>query len=518
MEISHELKKIKKMYGENFMHLCRNLFPTLLETEGRLFEILTKSFSNNSRTLYNDIINNGLEEKFKNYIYNPIDIEVLENNIEEKRTPYELLDEVGYELYECTSEREIQSFKKYYAPNEELCTFNGGRLNRCVVFWAVRKDVDKIKREDYKIPKREDEYGTSVMGIQFNKEGRCTVSIKNRYNHRVKNPDATYGNDLDRIIPGLTQSFADLLAERGLMLDSNNKEIFHIPGYVVASDGKYYKYNYEINGIYYCPGNIIIENGEARQLKEHEMLIDYFVLNTKEKTLKLYDESQEDSFTDTFDGKINKIEIVREKENGVRTIRIFMASNKYPIIMDINADNEIVKYENMELRQVGCSFLKHSRALKVLKLPMLRRCDSGFLLHNESLTELSLPNLQEIGFNFLTCNNSLRELSLPKLKQGKYAFLANNASLININLPRLEQVEDSFLICNKNIITFNLPRLKNKEVINRLKLKAKENSKKITSRDLAILDKDTELTTSEVGWIARLFSKIKNISKNLMER
>ena len=77
----------------------------------------------------------------------------------------------------------------------------GGRLDRCVVFWAVKKDADKMKREDYKTPQREDEYGTSVMSIQFSKGGLCTVSIKNRYHHRVNIPDATCGNNLDRIAP-----------------------------------------------------------------------------------------------------------------------------------------------------------------------------------------------------------------------------------------------------------------------------------------------------------------------------
>ena len=33
-----ELKKIKKIYGEKFMQMCRTLFPTLLETEGKYKE------------------------------------------------------------------------------------------------------------------------------------------------------------------------------------------------------------------------------------------------------------------------------------------------------------------------------------------------------------------------------------------------------------------------------------------------------------------------------------------------
>ena len=98
----------------------------------------------------------------------------------------------------------------------------------CRIF-AVKKNAEEIKREDFESPKREDEYGTSVMSIQFSKKGRCTVSIKNRYNHTVNNPDATYGNDLDRITFGLKQSFADLLLERGMQLDENNVEEFEIP-------------------------------------------------------------------------------------------------------------------------------------------------------------------------------------------------------------------------------------------------------------------------------------------------
>ena len=46
-----------------------------------------------------------------------------------------------------------ESFKKYYEPYEELCTFNGGRLNSCRVWFAIKKDVDKIKREEKRMIK-----------------------------------------------------------------------------------------------------------------------------------------------------------------------------------------------------------------------------------------------------------------------------------------------------------------------------------------------------------------------------
>ena len=267
----NELKKIKKIYGEKFMHLCRNSFPDILEHPGLLLETLTSTFATNSRTISEDLERQECIEDFKDLVRSKSGLyHIEEQDIETTETPYDLLKKVGYDLYECHTEEEIQKFKKYYAKNEELCTFQGGRLKKCVVFFAVRKDAEKIKRESFIEPKRQDEYGTSVMGIQFSKKGQCTVSIKNRYNHTVDNPDATFGNDLDRVAPGLTYSFKKMLLKRGLNFEPLNIDSLDLPGYLVGPDGKYYKYNGEKNGVYYCPGNIIIDKGRVIQLENPE--------------------------------------------------------------------------------------------------------------------------------------------------------------------------------------------------------------------------------------------------------
>jgi len=457
-----ELIKIKKMYGENFMKLCRLLFPSILEIEGRLYEILTLSFSENCKTLYEDIINNNIEEKFKNFIYSKINTEELENKIIVTKTPYELLEEAGYDLIECTTEEEIQSFKKYYDTREVLCTFNGGRLNWCVVFFAVRKDVENIKREDFEKPEREDEYGTSVLGIQFNKVGICTVSIKNRYNHTVNNPDATYGNDLDKIMVGLTQSFEELLRKRGLMLNRSNIERFQIPGYVVANDGKYYKYNMEINGRYYCPGNIIIEYGQIHKLEnpEKQILIDYFILDMEKKILQIYDPRIEDSFKDTFE-QLEKIEIRRDKKkgNGERTISIKKSNQNGPIIIQIDKNNQIIGYKNPELIQVGNKFLFYNRGLTQLELPNLEQVGSSFLYNNEVLLQLQLPSLEQVGGSFLYNNEVLLQLQLPSVIQVESKFLYNNRGLKQLELPNLIQVAGTFLYENRGLIELKLPNL-----------------------------------------------------------
>lgn len=166
MADTKELKKIKKIYGERFAHLCRDMFPAILESEGKLLTILEETFSHNCNSLYESITQNYLEIDFKDLIYSKFDREREEQQQQqaETKTPYEILDEAGYDLYECKAERDIQKFRKYYAKGEVLCTiYNGGRLNTRDCFFAVKKDVDEIKRENFEHPVKKDEYSTSVL-------------------------------------------------------------------------------------------------------------------------------------------------------------------------------------------------------------------------------------------------------------------------------------------------------------------------------------------------------------------
>ena len=43
--MNNDLKIIKKKYGEKMMHFCRDLFPTILETEGLLPKLLMDNFN-----------------------------------------------------------------------------------------------------------------------------------------------------------------------------------------------------------------------------------------------------------------------------------------------------------------------------------------------------------------------------------------------------------------------------------------------------------------------------------------
>lgn len=412
--MNSDLKIIKKKYGENMMKLCREFFPTLLEKEGLLSKIMLEKFEP-SHDLYDDIIANDLDIEFKNYIYT-ISEKSEENKVEtDIKTPEELLSEAGYDLYVCNSEEEIQAFKKYYKENEKLCTFRGNRLDRCHVFFAVKKNVDEIKREDFDNPKRQDLYGTSVISIQFTKDELHTLSIKNRYNHTVNNPDATFSNNLDNIIPGLTESFEKHYG----MVQKHKSDKFEIPNYVYV-DGKYYKYNYEIRNIYYCPNNIIIDNFEVKRLeKEKYILLDYFVLDLQSKKIGLYDKTIEDSFIDGIQ-HIQTVEIENEEKGKKIVIKNIDSKD---IIIKLDKDNQIIGYINENIKEVGKHFLLHNNALQKIALPEVKKIRDCFLLHNNTLQEISLPQVEKIKKFFLNQNRTLQEISLPQAKEiGEYSL------------------------------------------------------------------------------------------------
>ena len=50
-----DLKTIKRYYGEKIMHLCRDLFPSLLETPGVLSNLMLEHFQP-SKFLYDDLV------------------------------------------------------------------------------------------------------------------------------------------------------------------------------------------------------------------------------------------------------------------------------------------------------------------------------------------------------------------------------------------------------------------------------------------------------------------------------
>lgn len=283
----NELKKIKKLYGETGMRYCRDNFHVLLDTPGLLIKTLNEKI-HSRKSFFKDLLEAGDNEisKFKTFIYDSAEVEVGSSESEAPaKAAKELLDEAGYILYECETPDDVDSFKKYYRGDELLCTFNDseGRLRTCRIFWIVKKSiVDDIEAlDDKREMRRDDEYGTSCCSIQFSKRGNY-LSIKNRYNHKASNCDATFSNNLDNIITGLTEAFKN---DYNIEFDTNNSSL-NILGYTYLN-GKMYKYNREISGRYF--GDDFYQNADGQVVtldtNIEKIIGDHFLLNFKEKSL-----------------------------------------------------------------------------------------------------------------------------------------------------------------------------------------------------------------------------------------
>ena len=477
-----DLKLIKKHYGEKMSHLCRDLFPTILETEGLLWKILTSKFAYN-KILYEDFELFNATNDFKELIYSEYNPEKEEVKEKITKTPQELLDEAGYDFYECNSEDDIQQFRKYYYKDkddlknqyinsnelpsyigEELCTFGGKRLDRCHVFFAVKKNVDEIKRENFDKPNRQDEYGTSVISIQFTRDSSHILSIKNRYNHTVNNPDSTFSNNLDNIIPGLTEAFKNTY---GLFSNKNNKQDFFVPpSYVEATNGKYYKYNLEKDNIYYCINNVILDHFNAHELdKSKYIVMENYILNLQTKKIySSYDEylksthipeyGSKDSFINSI-GEINDIKINYDRKTQNKTVII---NGNIEILLDNH--NRIIKYKNENVKKIESNFLENNYHLNQIELPNVEIIEDNFLPKNDYIKTIDLPNLKEIGSYFLKKNTTIESINLPNVKSISDDFLPNLSKIEYISLPKVEIIKDNFLARGYIVRNIDIPNIK----------------------------------------------------------
>ena len=457
--MQYELKQIKKIYGEEMMHYCRDTFPSILDKKGKLLDILTRVLAP-THSIYKDLKEANCLDDFKIFI-NTINDEEEKRLVVVKQTPKELLAKVGYNLYECKSEEDIQSFKKYYAKGERLCTFHGGRLNRCYVFFAVKRNVDEIKREDFKNPRRQDYYGTSVISIQFSKDESNTLSIKNRYNYTVYNPDATFFNNLDNMIPGLTKSFEYYYNLRINYKKTNDGSFLRKKvGYVLGKDERFYRYNLLIGDNAFCENNVFLVNGvpnlEYSNIKEKCELIDNYIVDREGKTITLYN-GEADSFTKTITdlGPIKNIDLFRNRDS--RVIMINYVDGK-SVAIRVDEHNNIIEYENNYIETVGNDLLRHNKGLKRLCLANAKEIGDNCLYDNMVIEECIIPKCKRIGGNFLYRNkNSIKELSVPDVELISYGFMFNNNSLVSFLASNVRVIGNNFMYSNKTLRDFDIP-------------------------------------------------------------
>ena len=397
-----------------------------------------------------------------------------ENTIEavSAKDPIKLLKKAGYTAYVADTFKKQNAIRKYFAKGEKLCTFyDPYRYQKYYIINAVKENVDQIKRENFPYPERQDEYGTSVISIQILKTGGF-ISIKNRYNHTVSNPDNTFNSNPDNIIPGLSKTlehyfntsfthFNDL-PDNYIML---NNQIIH---YTEEQQGFYF-------GDYYY-----VKAGRIYELnQDYQMMAGNFIIDLKNK--KVLSPLVEpfvypyDSFPDVLNAEIQgkKLTLKRDEENN----HYLLADNVQ--LMKINSKHEITELYLPETKEIPDCFLRYSETLEAfsapnvqcigdkflsdneicysLYLPKVLKIGDNFLEDNEKLNGLDLPSVREIGKNFLYANESCSSLNLPNVQTIGDDFLKNNKLLTELNMPKSETIGDSFLYYNKELKKINLP-------------------------------------------------------------
>lgn len=184
---------LKKLLGERAYNVIKNM-----DLDG---EKLRKAFvtSKNAKACMEDLDEYQIKSLLSTICGTDEIGTVLKSTQEEITAKF---NSVGYDTVIFDDEEKIAECAKYYAEGERICTYNNlkGRMDEYHMIVAVKKNIDKIKRSNH--PQREDEYGTSILNIQIAKNG-SHMSIKNRYNHTIANPDSTFNNNLNNLCDGL---------------------------------------------------------------------------------------------------------------------------------------------------------------------------------------------------------------------------------------------------------------------------------------------------------------------------
>ena len=396
--------------------------------------------------------------------------------------PLTLLDEAGYDAYYVTNLEEQNAIQKYYAEGEKLCTFRDPhRFEHYYIINAVRKDVDQIKREDFRgKEKREDEYGTSVLSIQILKNGGF-ISIKNRYNHTVQNPDNTLGSNPDNIIPGLANAI-----HHHFNVDFSTRQV-HLPDGYVFINNQIIRYNYEQDNIYFG-SNFYVKDGIVHKLESHKLILDSYIFDMRTKTLE-YPIPEENSdadkaFKKVFLKEIEGRSVIIKKEKNEQHLFIHKEGEKDPtkdieiltlkdgIITSLNlpttteigknflvGNRRLISFNAPNLISTGKFFLSTDEDLREINVPKLQFVGDYFLDNSKQLTSFNAPSLQYVGDNFIHTNQILSEFSAPELKAVGDMFLYNCEKLRRLSLPELKSTGLCFLRRNTDLEFFEAPKL-----------------------------------------------------------
>lgn len=234
-----------------------------------------------------------------------------------------------------------------------------------------------------------------------------------------------------------------------------------LKNHVKAFDGKYYQYNLEQQGIYYCPDNLIVDTKENKIIKlpEYQILADYFVIDTKENKVTVYDKRCCDAFLNSV-AKIENINVQNDNVIIVKKDDTIKEPANRVVRIKLN-QGSIVALEDDSLTSCGEFYLAWCNALKSLSVANLKSCGAFFNEYNKVLETLNAPSLEQCGIRFLEENRVMKELKLPSLKKCGFDFMKFNNSLIKLDASQLEDIGAYFMSANECLQEFIAPNIKN---------------------------------------------------------
>lgn len=362
--------------------------------------------------------------------------------------PFELLDSVGYDAVYADSLVKQNAIAPYFFSGEQLCSFDDiKRFENFYIMNVVHRDAAKLRRSDFTRPMREDKYGTSVMSIQIAKDG-SRISIKNRYNASVENPDNTYGSNPDNIVPGL-----------GAALRAYFKVDFSVPDSELAKGyalmGKYIvKYSFVADNVYYGSDFYGMDRRVYPLDRRSQIMMDAtpFDLATRRPIRPHGHAPAVDSFADVFGEQIKDKKLHTTKTPSGAT-RIGTDDGTWVDIVD----GQIVGCALPYLRDVPDNFMAYNTAATYLDLSGAMHIGNNFLQQNTALKNIRIANVRTIGDNFLSANKELESLFAPHVLEIGNDFLVRNVALKSIDLSAVRKIGASFLRDNGALVSLSLP-------------------------------------------------------------
>ena len=447
-------KKLKKRHGERFARAIRNHHSGLLEIP-ELDEILAHAGNH--------------AEALLPYLMTLMPKDAENNNPEPViEDPFVLLARAGYDAFIADDFEKQNSISSYFQKGELLCTFNDrARYQNYYIVHTVKKDVDRIIRQNFNgREKREDAYGTSVISIQILKFGGF-ISIKNRYNHSVPNPDHTFNSNPDNIIQGLSVAL-----QKYFNVDFYQSAEDLPDGYAMMN-GRIFKYHDENNNIYYGD-QAWAENGviHVADKSAGDALFGPFIFDNKTKMLRKVDPHLNDSFADDFNkayGGNRRLSVqgghlLLDTHILIKTEESQITELDLPDLKEMS-DNCILKAPSLtrfhapSLTTMGDGCLNYAPLLKTFDAPVLTTMMDGCLYKVYALQTIHIPTLTTMRGSCLHYAPALMTFDAPALTIMGEKCLNNVSMLSDFYAPALQSIGESCLSDAKALRRFDAPAL-----------------------------------------------------------